>query len=265
MSDEVVVEVDGHGVMLVTLNRPERMNTLNAGLNEGLAEALDRASRDDDVHAIVLTGAGRAFSAGAEISREAPGQRGAPRSRHELQDHFGASGRMVEAFSACDVPVIGAINGPAAGAGFGLALNCDMRFMAESARIGPIFIKRGLSTDYGVAYWLPRIVGAARAYELLYDGGLVDAKRALEVGLANRVVPDDRLLDEATAFARQIASGPPLAYTYVRRLVQRSLDVPQRSLLETEWTYQSSLLRTEDAREGFTSFVEQRAPEFHGR
>ena len=271
MPDEVLIEVDDHGVMLATFNRPEQMNALNAGLTAGLLDALDRASRDDGIRALVLTGNGRAFCAGAEItaaSNPASGSAngaGTPPPRHARLDHFGGSGRTAEAFANCDVPVIAAINGATAGAGFGIALCCDLRFVANSARLGPIFIKRGVASDYGVAYWLPKVVGAGRAYELMYDGDVIDAGRALAIGLANRIIPDEQLLDEALGYARKIAAGPPLATTYVRRLLRRSWDMPQHEFLELEWTYQAALLRTADAREGFTSFVEQRAPRFEGR
>ena len=138
MSDEVVIELDEHGVLLATFNRPEQMNALNAGLGEGLLAAIDRASRDDDVRALVLTGNGRAFCAGAEITAASDPSRGAsgPVPRHARLDHFGGSGRTAEAFANCDVPVIAAINGATAGAGFGIAVCCDLRFVAQSARLG---------------------------------------------------------------------------------------------------------------------------------
>lgn len=271
MPDEVLTEVDDHGVMLATFNRPEQMNALNAGLTTGLLAALERASRDDDIRALVITGTGRAFCAGAEISgtvnptADDTGNGAGPIPRHARLDHFGGSGRTAEAFANCDVPVIAAVNGATAGAGFGIALCCDLRFVAASARLGPIFIKRGVASDYGAAYWLPKVVGAARAYELMYDGDVIPADRALAIGLASRVVPDDRLLDETLAYARRLAAGPPLATTYLRRLLRRSWDMPQHEFLELEWSYQAALLRTADAREGFASFLEQRAPRFEGR
>ena len=171
---------------------------------------------------------------------------------------------MFEAFAACEVPIIAAINGPAAGAGFGIATCCDIRFMAESARIGSIFIKRGLASDYGAAYWLPRIVGMARAYEIMYDGNLLTAERCLEFGLANRVVPDDELLSETQAYARTIAQGPPLAYTTLRRMLMRATDMELPEFSEYEWTNQAMLLSTKDNREGFQAFVEKRDAKFTG-
>ncbi|MDP6605587.1 MAG: enoyl-CoA hydratase-related protein [Dehalococcoidia bacterium] len=268
MSDDLLVDVDEHGVMLATFNRPERMNALSDDLRRGLLDALDQASRDDAVKVLVLTGNGRAFCAGAEVgATTSPASSDQPRtpSRHARLDHRGESGRTVEAFVDCDVPVIAAINGPAVGAGFGLACCADIRIMGSSARVSPIFIKRGVASDYGASYWLPRIVGVARAYEIFFEGDLVNADRALEIGLANRVVPDELLMDEAIAYARRIAAGPPLAYTYVRRLIQRSTDMPVHEFAEMEWLFQSNLLGTSDASEGFRSFAEQRPPEFTGQ
>lgn len=268
MSDDspVLTTVDDHGVMVATLNRPEVMNALNTALGEALINAVDEASRRDDVKALVITGAGRGFCAGAQVGGggiEGRGE-GALPPRHVRMDRRAMSSATVEAFSGCDVPIIAAVNGPAAGAGFGLALCCDVRFMAESARMGSIFIKRGLASDYGASYWLPRIVGIAKAYEIFYDGALMDAARCLELGLASRVIPDDRLLDETVAYARAIAKGPPLAFTALRRMLQRSTDMPMHDFVEYEWTAQLALLATKDAAEGFRAFMEKREPVFKG-
>lgn len=261
MSDSVLSELQD-GVLTVTLNEPNTMNALSAGISNGLFEAVGRASSDDAVRVMVLTGAGRGFCAGAMIG--GAGGDGATRSRSARLDRRGGSSRMVEAFAACDVPIIAAINGPAAGAGFGIATCCDIRFMAESARIGSIFIKRGLASDYGAAYWLPRIIGMARAYELMYDGNLLTADRCLEIGLANRVIADDELLVETRAYAGVIAQGPPLAYTSLRRMLMRATDMEIAEFSEYEWTNQSLLLSTKDNREGFRAFVEKRDPKFTG-
>jgi 2-(1,2-epoxy-1,2-dihydrophenyl)acetyl-CoA isomerase len=263
---DLIVEVDEHGVMLASLNRPEQMNALSGSMLGALRDAIRRASDDDAVKALVLTGVGRAFCAGAEVSAgstPAGGTSETP-SRHARLDHRGSSGVMAEQFAACDVPVIAAINGPAVGAGFGIACCCDIRIMAESARIGSIFIRRGLAADYGASYWLPRIVGTARAYEVFFDGNPMPASRALEIGLVHRVVNDETLLDEALAYAREIAAGPPLAYTYIRRLIQRAGEMPLHDFVELEWSYQANLLRTGDAAEGFRSFLERRPPVFTG-
>lgn len=272
---DVEVEVTD-GVMVATLNRPEKMNSLSAELTAGLLAAIERASEDDDVRVMVLTGEGRAFCAGAEVSADrAPagasssngtGTGVAPaRSRHDRMNFQAGSAEVAEAFARCDVPIIGGINGVAAGGGFGIALCCDVRIFAESARIGSIFIKRGIAADYGAAYWLPRIVGVAKAFELFYDGNVLDSATALELGLANRVVPDDEFKHELMAYARQIAAGPPMGYTGIRRLIQDSVNSIDREVfLDREWGTQTALLRSGDAGEGFKSFLERREPQFTG-
>ena len=262
MSDSVLIELD-EGVLTATLNEPETMNALSDGVTQGIFDAIERASGDDDVRVLVFTGAGKGFCAGAAVGGMGGGG-GANASRKARLDQHGSSARTVEAFAACEVPVIGAINGAAVGAGFGIATCCDVRILAESARMGSIFIRRGLASDYGVAYWLPRIIGIGRAYDLMYSGDILDAQTCLSLGLANRVVPDDALLTEAKAYARMIADGPPLAYTLLRRMLQRSGDMDRAEFAEYEWTNQRLLLQTKDVAEGFRSFMEKRPPVFTG-
>ena len=262
--DAVLVDIDTAGVMLATLNRPETLNSLDAAMGEQLIAAVGRASADDAVRVLVITGAGRGFCSGANAGGfVVEGVPSPPRAQR--MDRRGGSARLVEAMAACDVPIIAAVNGPAAGAGCGIALCCDIRFMAASARIGSIFIKRGLASDYGLAFWLPRIVGAAKAYELAYDGNLLDAARALEVGLVHRVVPDADLLDQAMAYAATIAKGPPLGYTTLRRMLVRSVTADSAAdFAEYEWSEQARLLGTEDVVEGFRAFLDRREPTFKG-
>ncbi len=267
MSDEFLTELTSDGVLIATLNRPEQMNALNGAIGEGLHAAIDRANHDPEVRAILLTGNGRAFCAGAEVtagSDPTRGGNGTVPPVFEYTDPLKGSGRMAIAFAECRVPIVAAVNGFAVGAGFGILTCCDVRIMGESARVGPIFIKRGVASDYGAAYWLPRIVGQARAYEIFYNGNPIDAAAALEAGLANRIVPDDELLDEALKVATSYAAGPPIGNARIRQLLARSMDTPMRDFLELEWAYQVELLRTSDAAEGFKAFVEQRAPEFTG-
>lgn len=270
---DVEVEVN-EGILVATLNRPEKMNSLSADLTTELLAAVARASEDDDVRVMVLTGAGRAFCAGAEVSSDrAPAGVGSavttsappPKSRHDRMNVQAGSAEIAEAFARCDVPIIGGINGVAAGGGFGIALCCDVRIFAESARIGSIFIKRGVAADYGASYWLPRIVGVSKAFEIFYDGNVMSAQKAFEVGLANKVVPDEDFEAEVMAYAAQIAAGPPMGYTGIRRLIQESVDsIDRETFLDREWASQISLLRSTDAAEGFKSFLEHRAPEFTG-
>ena len=251
------------GVLTATLNEPESMNALSPGISQGIFDAVERANDDDDVRVLVLTGNGRGFCAGAAVGGFG-GAGSATASRKARLDHRGGSARAVEAFSACEVPIIAAVNGAAVGAGFGVATCCDVRILAESARMGSIFIKRGLASDYGVSYWLPRIVGIGRAYDLMYTGELLDAPRCLALGLANQVVPDAGLMAAAGDYARMIADGPPLAYTLVRRMMQRAGDLPMADFAEYEWANQRLLLQSKDVAEGFKAFVEKRAPKFTG-
>lgn len=261
-------ELSDDGVLLLTLNRPETMNSISAEINRGLMAAMRDSKTDNRIRVIVITGAGRGFCSGADLSAGGParsdfdGTGGGP-GRAARVNKLGP-GDLVMAFADADVPIIAAVNGPAAGAGFGLALCCDIRIASDQARLGTIFIKRGIGPDYGTSFWLPRIVGLSKAYELVYTGDLIDAQAALAIGLVNRVVPHDSLMEETLTLARTIASGPAIAYTYSRRAIARSLENDLRSQLELEWTNQSELLTTRDAREGFAAFRERRPPVFTG-
>lgn len=262
MTESVQTTLDD-GVLTATLNEPDSMNALTPGIRQGIFDAVARANDDDEVRVLLLTGSGRGFCAGAAVGGMGGGRAGEP-SRKARLDQQGESARLVAAFSSCEVPVVAAVNGVAVGAGFGIATCCDVRIVAESARMGSIFIKRGLASDYGVGYWLPRIIGIGRAYDLMYSGELLDARSCLDIGLANRVVSDDRLMEEAGNYARMIADGPPMAYTLVRRMLQRSGDMPMAEFAEYEWSNQRLLLQSKDVAEGFKSFIEKRPAKFTG-
>jgi 2-(1,2-epoxy-1,2-dihydrophenyl)acetyl-CoA isomerase len=268
---DVLREQTEDGVLVLTLNRPDTMNAINLGINAALAKAAGDSKTDDSIKVILLTGNGRGFCSGADLSSGGPargdfegnGSSAPARGRSARVNKFGP-GDLISALADADVPIIGAINGAAAGAGFGLALTCDVRIASENARLGPIFIKRGVGPDYATSFWLPRIVGLARAFDIMYRGDLMDAQAALSIGLVNKVVPHESLLDEAMAYARMIAKGPPLAYTYTRRALLRSLDNDLRRHLEYEWENQTELLESRDAGEGFRAFLERREPQFQG-
>jgi len=265
---EVLRELTDDGILILTLNRPERMNALSAGISAGILEAVRETKRNDAVRVLIITGTGRGFSAGADLSAGGPARPeggGTPSAvgRSSLVDKLGP-GSIVEAMADADVPIVAAVNGAAAGAGFGLALCCDIRIASDQARLGTIFIKRGVGADWGVSYWLPRIVGLPKAFELFYSGELLNARDALAAGIINRVVPHESLMDETMAYARMIATGPPIAYTYTRRSLVESLDNNLHRQLILEWSQQSELLNTNDAREGFRAWVEKRQPVFRG-
>ena len=261
---EVLHELTNEGILIVTLNRPEHMNAINAGIMEGIQSALKDVKENNDIRVLVLTGNGRGFCAGADVSTGGPVRSAdAVKSRADVMDNQGP-GNFIEALSESYVPIIGAINGATAGAGFGLSLCCDVRIASDQARMGSIFIKRGVGPDYATSYWLPRIVGLSKAYELMYSGDLLDAHAALEIGLVNRVVPHDSLMEETLAYARVIAKGPPLANALTRRTLVQSLDNSLHQHLILEWVQQKELLASKDAREGFTAFLEKREPKFKG-
>ena len=264
----VLRELTDDGILIITLNRPDRMNALSAGISNGIMEAVKETKSNDAVRVLVITGTGRGFSAGADLSSGGPARPASPSGdavigRSAMVDKQGPA-RIIEAMADADVPIIGAINGAAAGAGFGLALCCDVRIASDQARLGTIFIKRGVGPDWGTSYWLPRIVGLPKAFELFYSGELLNADEALAIGVVNRVVPHESLMEETIAYARMIANGPPIAYTYTRRSLVQSIDNDLHRHMVLEWTQQTEVLNTNDAREGFRAWVEKREPKFKG-
>lgn len=269
MSEPAVLrELTDDGIMILTLNRPDKMNALSAGIAQGMIDAAQETKRNDAVRVMVVTGAGRGFCAGADLSTGGPampagGGKDSGRGRSAMVDKFGPGG-VVEAMADADVPIIGAINGATAGAGLGLALCCDVRIASDRARLGTIFIKRGVGPDYGTSYWLPRVVGLPKAFELFYSGELLSASQALDIGLVNRVVPHESLMAEAISYARTIAAGPPIGYTYSRRALIQSSENDLHQQLVLEWTQQIETLNTNDAREGFAAFLDKREPKFRG-
>lgn len=261
---EVLRELTNDGILIITLNRPDKMNAINEGLRGGILNAVQESKSNNGIRVLVLTGNGRGFCAGTDISSGGPAKRKKTlRSRAGIADKHGPT-YFIETLANASVPLIGAINGAAVGAGLGLALCCDIRIASDKARLGSIYIKRGVGPDYGASYWLPRLVGLPKAFELLYSGELLSAEEAFKIGLVNRVVPHEFLLKETIEYARMIAKGPPLAYTYTRRSLIQSIDNNLHKHLTLELKQQWKLLKTHDAREGFGAFLEHREPKFKG-
>lgn len=247
---------------LVTLNRPERLNALDNETLAELATVFLELSEQRDVLIVLLTGAGRAFCAGGDIKGQ-PTRFGWPRDRHvdRLRAiHFG----VIKALAVMEKPTIALINGVAAGGGLSLALACDVRLAAESARFGAGFRKVALAVDMGLSYFLPRTVGSAKALEILYSGKLLDAGEALRIGLINRIFPDASLVEEGMSLARSIASGPPLAMRCVKEAIQKGMVSTLDEALELEADLQSLCLTSKDHREGVSAFMEKREPVFKG-
>lgn len=249
------------GVATLTLNRPASLNALSDNMIDSLLEALDRLGRDRAVGAIVLTGAGRAFCAGGDVKSMNAAEQ--PDIEQKIE-RFRHGHRVPLALAECPKVVIASINGPAMGAGLGMALCCDFRLAARSARFGLAFVKIGLSTDFGVSWQLPRLIGEARARELVLTGDICDATRAQEMGLVTRVVDDADLATETTAWARRFASGPLIAQGCIKRNLMAARTQNFAELMEFEMLRQVAMMETQDHKEGVRAFVERRPPVFKG-
>jgi len=259
------------GVLYLTMNRPDRLNALSDHIIAGLLEQLRKAAGDDEVGAVVLTGAGRGFCAGGDITRM--------RDRNEASGRAGSNGPALDQRIAAtrhgeecsvllrEIPkvTIAAVNGPAAGAGLGLCLACDIRIASDAARFGTAFARVGYSGDYGGSYFLTQLVGPAKARELYFSAEVIDANEALRLGMVNRVVPAAALADEVHAYAKRIAAGPRVAYGYMKGNLNAALSTDLRTLLDREAVGQALTSLTEDHKEAVKAFLEKREPKFHGR
>jgi enoyl-CoA hydratase len=249
VSDEVLRETPHDGVMLLRLNRPKKLNALSNGVVRSLGEYLDAAQRDG-TRAIVITGDARAFAAGADI------------------DEFLKEGAILAAWDrlwSCELPMIAAVRGIAFGGGLELAMSCDLMVVAEDARLGQPEIKLGLMPGAGGTQRLTRAVGKTLASEIIFLGGELSGRDALEAGLANRCVPSERVEPTALELARQIAAGPPLALRAAKRAIARAFEDSLRIGLDRERAAFFALLETEDGREGVAAFAERRPPKWKGR
>jgi 2-(1,2-epoxy-1,2-dihydrophenyl)acetyl-CoA isomerase len=248
-------------VAVVTLNRPDRFNAIEASLGAGLVDAFGRAG--DEARAAILTGAGRAFCAGADLADLKPHyEEGAgPDLAVLLDDVFHPA---LRAILECQVPVIGAINGVAAGAGMGLALACDLRVMSEDAFFTSAFTAIGLIPDSGTTWWLPHHLGVSRALELALTNRRVGADEARELGLCLDVVPGDQLLDRSRELARTMADLVPESLVATRRLIREAASSTLESALTAEQAEQGRLGKTPEHREGVMAFLEKRKPDFRG-
>jgi 2-(1,2-epoxy-1,2-dihydrophenyl)acetyl-CoA isomerase len=253
------------GVRTITLNRPERLNALNAALAEAIQAAIAEASVDDAVRVIVLTGAGHGFCAGLDLSNADAAAALDGQSRHTKLDVLGWVGRQALALTMCDKPIIAAINGPAAGAGLSLALAADIRLMAAGTRVTTGYLRRGLVPDGGMAFFLPRLVGTSRAAELILTARDIDAEEAERIGLVSRVFPAEGFQEAVASYATDLASGAPIAQTLAKRLLVQSPDLDLRTMLQLELTSIKTCFATDDVREGMMAFLEKRKPVFQGK
>jgi len=269
-SSEPTLLFERHGgVATLTLNRPAARNALTTGLFLEMERVLLEVEADDAVRAIVLTGSGRSFSAGADLKPVSKEER----RRTEAPSFPGdAGGDILDRGNRCILrlrqlpkPVLGSINGDAVGIGCSLALATDLRIASEAARFGVVFSRIGLGPDGGASALLRELVGTAKALELLFTGDLIDAGEALRLGLVNQVVPADELADATRQLAERLARGATLAHGAAKAAVYESANLPFAGLLDFEARNQRAVSRSDDVKEGIRAFRERRKPEFRGR
>jgi 2-(1,2-epoxy-1,2-dihydrophenyl)acetyl-CoA isomerase len=257
---KIVIEHDG-AVGWIRINRPERLNAFAGRMRDDLLEALGELEADDDIRCVIITGVGRAFSTGGDITVMSELIESNDRERFEKLVRAGAD--VVRRIDTMTKPVIAAINGAAAGAGACLALACDLRIASESASIGFTFLRVGLHPDWGGSYFLPRLIGPAAAAQFILTGGMISAERGERLGLFNRIVPAAELEAAARGFAGEIVASPAAIVADAKRVLRRSMNSSLDAVLEMEVESQLRAFDSPDFREGITAFLQKRAPRFN--
>jgi enoyl-CoA hydratase/carnithine racemase len=251
-------------IATITLNRPDKLNAFTGDMIDAWQKSLGEAQRDDSVNVVIVTGAGRAFCSGGDVGRmrrdgEAPGALDGKNSLWE------GVHRVPKQLEQMDKPVIAMVNGLAVGAGMGMCVMCDVRIAAESARFSTGYVKVGLVPGDGDTYFLPRLVGPAKALELLWTADFIEAPEAHRLGIVQRVVPDAQLKEATYALARQIADGPQIPIRMIKRLVYQSMKLDLRTHLDLVSSHMSIVRQTADHAEGVAAFKEKRPAKFQGR
>lgn len=250
-------------VAWLTLNRPDARNAINDTMREEIFAALADARNNPDIRAVVITGAGKGFCTGADLSGRAPGGPTGPGAAREMMRT--RSQRLIRSIWDLEKPVIAAVNGVAAGLGAHLAFASDLVIAAADARFIEVFVRRGIAVDAGGAFLLPRLIGLAKAKELVFFGEDLSAEDALRIGLINRVAAPDQLQQTAREWAENLAQGPTYAIGMSKHLLNRSLESTMETAFEEEAFAQCLVTQSEDTKEGMKAFMEKRQPKFTGR
>ena len=259
---ETLLYEEDNGVASIALNRPEKLNAFDSAMHDELYTALGGAADDEQIRCIVLRGEGRGFSAGADLAQVVREADGDP----DLGEYLRATySRLVKRMVGIEKPIVAALNGPVYGAGVGIALACDLRVAAQSAKFSVAFIRIGLMPDAGVTFLLPRVIGLGRAMQMSMLGDVVDAEDAYRIGLVNNVVADDSLSEEARNLADRLAAMPTVALGRIKHSLYSSFERSVEAALEAEAEGQTFCGFTQDHKEGVTAFFEKREPRFSGR
>jgi 2-(1,2-epoxy-1,2-dihydrophenyl)acetyl-CoA isomerase len=264
MTQELLMTVEG-GVAVLTMNRPESLNALTGDMLQALSETTTKLAHDSAIGCVVLTGAGSAFCAGGDVKNMAAGGRMGDASLEEKARDLRARMEASRMLHEMPKPTIAMVNGVAAGAGLSLALACDMRIAAKSARMTTAFAKVGFSGDFGGIYFLNRMIGTAKARELYFTAEVLNSDRIEALGMANYVVADDKLREETMKYAHRFANGPRVAWGYMKRNMRAAEEGSLSELLDLEAFGMTRCAQTEDHKEAAKAFVEKRAPAFKGR
>jgi len=264
MTYECLIYEVKDNIATLTLNRPDRLNALGGSLRDDLHDAITRSAADPEVRVMIITGSGKGFCSGGDVKAMSEAKDGR-RERPLMEKIAPGRDRTLLAMRDAPQPIIAAVNGAAAGAGMNLALGCDIRLASTAAKFSQAFVKRGLHPDWGGTYFLPRVVGMAKAAELIFTGAVIDAAEALRLGIVSQVLAPEELLPAALTLARAIAAGPPIAIRLAKRGLYRNAESDLRTALEYETFAQNTCFETEDATEGIKAFVEKRTPHFKGR
>ena len=255
------------GIGTVTLNRPDRLNSMDYKMLQELAHLLSEAREDDEIKALIFTGAGRAFCSGADVTSEIfcadPKQPGINRA-FKLEPWVGF-GTVMKRMRACHKPIIAAVNGMASGGGLSLICHCDIRIASDAARFCAIWVRRGVVADCGATFMLPRIIGVSKSLELMWTGDILDANDACKIGLVSNVVPADQLMTTASELASRIVKGPSIAIELMKKLVYDGLENTCFSAQMAHEAYAYEICaKTDDVKEAFKAFIEKRPPDFQG-